>query len=428
MSRIGFFSFLGAGHLYPATALGRVLASRGHEVTFFHVTSAKAAVSASGLKFCSIEEPDRPFRVPAQRWGRRQRKWDETLEALVSNAERVLRRGPDAVGAARIDGLVVDQYDLAAGSVAELLGIPFINICGIPLLYLDDVVPPTFFGWRHSSSRLARLRNRLGSAMVGEVVRPVLQVVNEQRRAWRRTEFRRLDDAFSKLGLITRLPRALDFPRTNSPPNLFYAGFFHDHQRRHPIGFPWDRLNGKPIVYASMGTIRNGSLGLFQTIAEASSSFGVQLVLSLGGGLLPETIGALPGDPIVVYYAPQLELLKRASLVITHAGLNTTIEALSCAVPLVAIPIADDQPGVAARIRAAGVGRAIPFRRLSVPRLREAIGQVLGDGCYRQAALNMQRAIREAKGLERAADLIEQRLCDTVRRSQLFSGALEPAG
>lgn len=48
--------------------------------------------------------------------------------------------------------------------------------------------------------------------------------------------------------------------------------------------------------------------------------------------------------------APQLELLKRASVCITHAGFNTVIESLANGVPQVAIPITHDQPGVAARI------------------------------------------------------------------------------
>jgi UDP:flavonoid glycosyltransferase YjiC (YdhE family) len=58
----------------------------------------------------------------------------------------------------------------------------------------------------------------------------------------------------------------------------------------------------------------------------------------------------LPDDAIIVDYAPQLQLLKKASLCITHAGINTTLESLSNGVPLVAIPIANDQPGIGARI------------------------------------------------------------------------------
>src|SRR6266853_6737775 len=46
----------------------------------------------------------------------------------------------------------------------------------------------------------------------------------------------------------------------------------------------------------------------------------------------------------------RLSLLKRAALCITHAGLNTSLESLAQGVPMVAIPVTNDQPGVAARI------------------------------------------------------------------------------
>jgi len=51
-----------------------------------------------------------------------------------------------------------------------------------------------------------------------------------------------------------------------------------------------------------------------------------------------EAVQRLPGSPLVVY-APQLELLAKARLTITHAGLNTVLDSLSNGVPLVAIPI-----------------------------------------------------------------------------------------
>jgi UDP:flavonoid glycosyltransferase YjiC (YdhE family) len=64
----------------------------------------------------------------------------------------------------------------------------------------------------------------------------------------------------------------------------------------------------------------------------------------------------LPANTLVVRTAPQIELLKHAVLCITHAGLNAALEALAQGVPMVAIPIGHDQPGVAARIAHHGVG------------------------------------------------------------------------
>jgi UDP:flavonoid glycosyltransferase YjiC (YdhE family) len=65
----------------------------------------------------------------------------------------------------------------------------------------------------------------------------------------------------------------------------------------------------------------------------------VQIVLSLGEHVDPKEIGPLPTTAITVKWAPQLELLKRASVCITHAGLNTVLEALAQGVPQVAIPV-----------------------------------------------------------------------------------------
>ncbi|WP_368009917.1 glycosyltransferase [Laspinema palackyanum] len=107
-------------------------------------------------------------------------------------------------------------------------------------------------------------------------------------------------------------------------------------------------------------------------------------------------------------YAPQLELLQKATLTITHAGMNTTMECLKNAVPMVAIPVTNDQPGVASRIAWTGVGEVVPLKQLSVPKLRMAIQKVLGEESYKQRAIALQEAIQRAGGVNRAADIIEQ--------------------
>ena len=133
-----------------------------------------------------------------------------------------------------------------------------------------------------------------------------------------------------------------------------------------------------------------------------------QLVISLGGATSPEALPDLPGSPLVVGYAPQLELLKRTTLTITHAGLNTTLESLSNGVPMVAIPIANDQPGVGARLAWTGAGEVVPLARLSVPKLRDAIAGVLKDDTYRKNTSRLAEAIARAGGVSRAADIVEQ--------------------
>ena len=115
----------------------------------------------------------------------------------------------------------------------------------------------------------------------------------------------------------------------------------------------------------------------------------------------------LEGDPLVVKYAPQLDILKRAAAVITHAGLNTVLESLAEAVPLVCIPLGNDQPGVASRVSARGAGVVLPRRKLNAQRLRSALRAVLEDDRYRFGALQVKASISSSDGVERAADIVE---------------------
>jgi UDP:flavonoid glycosyltransferase YjiC (YdhE family) len=88
--------------------------------------------------------------------------------------------------------------------------------------------------------------------------------------------------------------------------------------------------------------------------------------------------------------------------------MNTTLEALAQGVPLVAIPITNDQPGVAARILASGTGLFLPLTQLNAGALRGLVDEVLRTPSYRDRALAMKAAIAEVDGLELAAELIEK--------------------
>jgi zeaxanthin glucosyltransferase len=105
-----------------------------------------------------------------------------------------------------------------------------------------------------------------------------------------------------------------------------------------------------------------------------------------------------------------LELLKRATACITHAGLNTVLESLAQGVPQLAIPITYDQPGVAARIAYKKTGVVTPLAELTADHLAGLLNEVLTDPTYRANARKLRKAIAEVNGLALAADLIEESL------------------
>jgi MGT family glycosyltransferase len=164
------------------------------------------------------------------------------------------------------------------------------------------------------------------------------------------------------------------------------------------------------LVYGSLGTLQNSRAPIFRCFAEACRDLDVQLVLSHGGGLTKAEEETMPGRPLVVSYAPQFDLLARASLTLTHAGLNTVLDSLANGVPVAAVPITYEQPAIARRVEWARAGRAIPLSRLEPVRLRAVIREILADGEYRAAVRRIADATRAAGGVVKAADIIEASL------------------
>ena len=412
MARLGVFCFPGTGHLYPMTALARRLEERGHKLVIFGIADSAAIVRASGIEFSQIGADDYPpgtLRALDQRLSELKglATFRFTVERVRNTTRMVLRDGPRAVREAGCEALLVDEADMG-GNVAEHLGLPFVSLAFFPPLIHTDRIPPFCFGWKAGPDVFSRVRNRMGLRLLRRVANPIFQVMNRQRAAWGLKPLKRSTDMLSTLAQIAQLPRGLEFATAPRSENLYYTGPWVDARQRPTVEFPWERLDGRPLVYASLGTLQNGSEKPFRTIAEACCGLDVQLVLSLGGGMEPERLGQLQGNPVVVKYAPQLELVKRAAAIITHAGLNTVLETLAEGVPMVALPQGNDQPGVAARVAASGAGVVLTRRKATVANVRKAVRSVLEDRRYAEAAKRLQAEINAVDGLARAAEVIEE--------------------
>jgi zeaxanthin glucosyltransferase len=102
-----------------------------------------------------------------------------------------------------------------------------------------------------------------------------------------------------------------------------------------------------------------------------------------------------------------LELLGKASLALTHGGLNTVLDCLSCGVPMVLVPLTYEQPAIAARVVRVGAGEVVPLSDLSPYVLRTEISKIAAVETYRVNARAMAASIQTAGGAVRAVDIIE---------------------
>ncbi len=413
MTHFGILCPASTGHLNTMIPLGRELLHRGHQITVFNFLDAQEKTLSSGLQFQPLGEKEFPLGSTAEHLTQLGKlsglpAFKYTIKLFSQAAAALVREAPDAIKKAGVDALLIDQATLEGGTIADFLNLPFITICSALILNRETTIPPFCTPWQYNPNSLSRLRNQLAYNLLNLLTKPIREAINGYRRQWNLPLYTHPNDYYSKLAQISQQPAFFEFPRQNLPPHFHFTGPYHNPASRKPVPFPFEKLTGQPLIYASMGTIQNRLLDVFQTIAAACEELDAQLVLSLGGSTTPESLPRLPGNPIVVGYAPQLELLQKATLTITHAGMNTTLESLSNGVPMVAIPIANDQPGVAARIAYTGAGEVVSLKQLSVPKLHSAIKKVLTEPSYKNKAVELEKAIQRSGGVKKAADIIEK--------------------
>ncbi|WP_414624302.1 glycosyltransferase [Calothrix sp. CCY 0018] len=413
MTHFGIICPTSSGHFNTLLPLGYELKKRGHRVTVVGVLDAKEKAIAAGLDFLAIALDESPIGSTAAAFAKLGdlsglAALRYTVKLLTNGAIRNLEYLPQAIKDNQIEALLVDQVTPEGGTVAEYLNIPFITVCSALILNRDENLPPFNTPWQYNPTWRGLLRNKLGYQIVNVVSKPIRGAIDLYRKKWNLPEHFHPNDRYSPLLQISQQPAEFEFPRQNLPKYFHFTGPFHTTASREPVAFPWEKLTGQPLIYASMGTLQNRLVGVFEQIAAACEQLDAQLVISLGGSTTPESLPNLLGNPLVVGYAPQLELLQKAALTITHAGLNTTLESLTNGVPMVAIPVTNDQPGVGARIAWTGTGEVVSLKEISAEKLHKAVKRVLTEESYKTNALKLQEAIKRSGGTTKAADIIEQ--------------------
>jgi zeaxanthin glucosyltransferase len=403
--KLGFICLNLPGHLNPMTALARQLEGRHHEVVFLYSSSA------NGLPCVPGDDRD-PINENRSEVSKLQgdHALGFALGLLVQRTEVMLKSMPAMLEATGVDALIIDPIQFYAELAPMNLGVPYIHAAVAAHCDYSGYTPLCIYGDRHQTTPTAIAKNRKGVAKFVKMLR------NQGVQAYARSAGIEIDwedpgFTLSKIAWLTQMPRVFDFENSHWPVQFHHTGPFHDGKGRAEVDFPWERLTGEPLIYASMGTILNGQPEVFRTIAAGVAKHkDVQLVLSIGDQLELEQIGPVPKNAIIVKRAPQLELLKLASVCITHAGLNTVLESLAQGVPQVAVPVTFDQPGIAARIAHHKTGIVTSLDKLNAPHLSALLGEVLSTPTYRKNACRIQKAIIKANGLSAAADLIENSL------------------
>ncbi|WP_255695411.1 macrolide family glycosyltransferase [Actinomycetospora soli] len=157
-------------------------------------------------------------------------------------------------------------------------------------------------------------------------------------------------------------------------------------------------------VLVSLGSAYTADPAFWRTVAEAFA--GRRVVLAIGRRIDPATLGPLPAGTTAHAWIPQLAVLRRTSLFVTHAGMGGCSEGLATATPMIAIPQAVDQFGNAEMLAEAGVGVVVERDAVTAAALREA-AVALDTDAVRARCAGAAADLEAAGGARRAADLVE---------------------
>ena len=395
------------GHINPMAALARELTRRGHSITFLGVPDFRSKLSAD-LAFSVFGEDEHPpgslppFLARLSRLGRFL-GLRPLITDLAAFAETSCRRLPAALEQLRPDALIIDQTDIAASLVSRAVGVPFVNVANALPLNEEAGVPPPFLPWAYDPSPYG-IRRNVGAYQVASLIEaPIRRVIRRHARRFGLPYIRYGNETWSDLCQLTQCVRGLDYPRQQLPATFHYVGPLRE---REPLGFELP-ASGRQLLFCSLGSLQGSRRRLLHRIARAAADLDLDLLIAHGGLLSDEDARTLPGSPLVRDFVPQRAVLARSAVAISHAGFNTVMDSLSCAVPVVALPITFEQPGTAARLARTGAGVALHRRRTS-GRIRRAVAKVLSDDTYRSNVARLAAEIALAGGVSRAADLIEQ--------------------
>jgi zeaxanthin glucosyltransferase len=396
-------------HFQAFQAVAATLIDRGHQVTFFQQADARRWLTDPRIGFHALGALSHPpgsldaalHRAACSNKPLRLRR---VIRDLCDTTQMLCAELPAALASRQIEALLCDQMEAAGGLVAEGLGLPYVSVaCALPVnreAQLPLAVMPFAYATDERSQQIFD-----GSRKVYDwLMRPLGKVLREASQRLAIEPRTGLHECLSPYAQISQTIPGFDFPRQHPPAHFHAVG---------PLRMPpsdqvgeWPIDPARPFIFASLGTLQGSRYAMFKHIAAASRQLNAQLLVAHCGGLDTRQEKRLinAGATWVTDFAPQQWALQNADAVVTHGGLNTVMDAIVARTPMLVMPIAFDQPGVAARVTYAGIGLQLR-RGAGAGQIRDRLVQLRGLSAEPFERLASELA--QAGGTARAADIIE---------------------
>jgi UDP:flavonoid glycosyltransferase YjiC (YdhE family) len=396
-----FTMWEGGGNVAPLLGVARRLVMRTHTVTVLGDPTIQPEAERAGCRFLPWRRaPHRKTLLPEDDL---LRDWEtkspfEMLrnyrdKFITDPAPRYAADTLDAIDRVHPDVLATEYTIFGASMAAEKRGVRTVGL--VPNIWPMPVpgAPPFGPGFLPARSFLGAARDAFFRRLVVSIFDQALPSLNDTRGGLGLppvTSF--FEQALRADAVLVLSSATFDFSSRFVPPNVRYVGpVLDDPGWAEPWTPPWPAENGDPLVLVGFSTTFQEQGVVLRNVVKALSGLPVRALVTLGS-MLPDGEVRTSGSVVVVRSAPHTDVLKHASVVVTHCGHGTTMKALAAGVPIVGMPMGRDQDDTAARVVHAGAGvRLKP--KAGPPAIAQAVRRVLDDGSFRASAHRLAGAI-----------------------------------
>jgi zeaxanthin glucosyltransferase len=358
----------------------RTLAQRGHTVAVAASPDAAAPLADSGITHLPLAAQALPAGSLAQHRKRFAttegvRAVREFLSFCATHTEGAMREGDAALAAFSPDALIGDQVEPATSVLAERHGLPLAVVCNALALHRHPDLPPLWHAGAPAGNPFTRTWYRLLHRIGDSVALPYYACVRTERARAGLPPWRGAEHFFARSSLLEVAQDPPSFvDRQRLPPHVHACGPFRDDAYDRGE-LPALADDDRPLAFVSLGTLQDRRADLLLAVAQAIAQLGWRAIIA------------------------------RSAVVVSHGGLNTVLDALAAARPLVLLPLAFEQPTIAARVARLSAGVVVPPGRRTARGIAEALtaATALGEGARRCA-----QELAAAGGAVKAADFIER--------------------
>lgn len=392
MSKVFFFNIPFHGHVNPSLGLVKELVLRGEEVIYYCTDSFKEKIESTGAVYRSygekfyLNENFVTYNIT------------ELYRVHMELSKLILDDLLDDIKRDKPDYIVHDSLCTWARHAAEVSKVPAVNTITTLVMVPDGIGLTIKFMIGFSLAVLTNIPNIVKINKISKVLKRKYNI-----------HFNGLIDIVVNKEKLNIVYTSKEYqPKSGSLGSEYrFVGPLSVYRDEDSSKFILNRTEDKPLLFISMGTIFNNNEDFFYKCVEAFEGMDLDVLMSVGKNIDIKALKIPRNFTVKRYYEiPQLEVLKKCSIFITHGGMNSTHEGLFNGIPLIVIPQQDEQAYVAKQAARSGCGICLNRSGITSKILKESVEKIISDKSFRENAMKMRSSFISAGGAKGAAEEI----------------------